>query len=110
MSRNRSLKSGVSSAPSLPVIRPNAAGIDIGATKIWVCVPSDRAEPNVRCFDTFTADLNNIAKWLTECKVETAAMESTGVYWIPLYMLLERAQVRGILGQQQVLQERRGKK
>jgi transposase len=68
----------------LPVINPNAAGIDIGATQIFVAVPPDRDAESVRCFGTFTADLEKLADWLAACKIQTAAMESTGVYWIPL--------------------------
>ena len=70
----------------------NAAGIDVGATSHFVAVPADRAEQPVREFEAFTADLYRLADWLTECGVETVVMESTGVYWIPLFGVLE---VRG---------------
>ena len=73
----------------LPVLRPNAAGIDIGATEIYVAVPIDRAEQCVRSFATFTQDLYALADWLAECGITTVAMESTGVYWIPLFQILE---------------------
>jgi transposase len=73
----------------LPVLRPNAAGIDIGATEIYVAVPADRDPQHVRCFPTFTQDLYGLADWLTQCGIETVAMESTGVYWIPLFQILE---------------------
>lgn len=73
----------------LPIMRPNAAGIDIGATEIWVAVPADRDPNNVRPFPTFTQDLYAVAQWLKQCGVETVAMESTGVYWIPLFQILE---------------------
>jgi transposase len=73
----------------LPVMRPDAAGIDIGATEIFVAVPADRAAENVRSFPTFTQDLYRLADWLKECGIETVAMESTGVYWIPLFQILE---------------------
>jgi len=72
-----------------PVMRPDAAGIDIGATEIFVAVPVDRAAENVRCFPTFTQDLYALADWLKQCGVKTVAMESTGVYWIPLFQILE---------------------
>lgn len=72
-------------------MRPNAAGIDIGATEIFVAVSADRAPENVRSFPTFTQDLHRLADWLKECGVETVAMESTGVYWIPLFQILEDA-------------------
>ena len=69
----------------------NAAGIDLGATVHYVAVPPGRdPEGDVRYFETFTADLQAIADWLERCGVETVAMESTGVYWIPLYDLLEQ--------------------
>lgn len=68
---------------------PNAAGIDIGASSHFVAVPDDRDERPVREFQTFTDDLNELALWLTACDVDTVAMESTGVYWIPLFELLE---------------------
>ena len=67
----------------------NAAGIDVGATSHYVAVPADRAEQPVREFEAFTADLYRLADWLTECGVETVVMESTGVYWIPLFGVLE---------------------
>ena len=67
----------------------NAAGIDVGATSHYVAVPADRAEQPVQEFEAFTADLYRLADWLTECGVETVVMESTGVYWIPLFGVLE---------------------
>ncbi len=74
---------------ALPVLNPNAAGIDIGATSLFVAVPADRAAQPVRAFGTFTEDLIAIADWLTACGAQTVAMESTGVYWIPLFQILE---------------------
>jgi len=73
----------------MPVMRPDAAGIDIGATEIFVAVPADRATENVRSFPTFTQDLYALADWLKACGIQTVAMESTGVYWIPLFQILE---------------------
>ena len=73
----------------LPVMRPNAAGIDIGSTEIYVAVPVDRDAENVRSFPTFTQDLYALADWLKKCGIQTVAMESTGVYWIPLFQILE---------------------
>ena len=67
----------------------NAGGIDVGATSHFVAVPTDRAEHPVREFAAFTADLYRLAEWLAECGVETVVMESTGVYWIPLFGVLE---------------------
>ena len=73
----------------LELIQPNAAGIDIGAEEIYVCVPPGRDKARVRVFPTFTVDLHRTADWLVACGVETVAMESTGVYWIPLFDILE---------------------
>lgn len=67
----------------------NAAGVDIGATEIYVAVPGDRDPQAVRCFPTFTENLHAAAAWLKACHIETVAMESTGVYWIPLFQILE---------------------
>ena len=67
----------------------NAAGIDVGASSHFVAVSADRAEPPVQEFAAFTADLYRLADWLRECGVETVVMESTGVYWIPLFGVLE---------------------
>jgi transposase len=71
------------------VIYPNAAGIDVGSASHWVAVPADRDEQPVREFRSFTAELNALADWLDGCRIETVVMESTGVYWIPLFELLE---------------------
>jgi transposase len=76
-------------AKSLRVCHPDAAGIDIGANEHWVAVPADRDEQVVQSFGTFTSDLNRLADWLQHCGIRTVAMESTGVYWIPIYELLE---------------------
>ena len=67
----------------------DAAGIDVGAKEMYVCVPEDRDSKNVRIFKTFTADLYDLADWLESCSIKTVAMESTGVYWIPTYQILE---------------------
>jgi len=73
----------------LELTHPNAAGIDIGSASHYVAVPPDRDEEPVREFASFTADLNRLADWLSACGVDTVAMESTGVYWIPLFELLD---------------------
>lgn len=75
---------------SLPMVEPNAAGIDIGHREHWCAVPSDRCERPVRSFGTFTEDLEKMADWLQECGIKTVAMESTGVYWIPAFQILEK--------------------
>src|SRR5205809_3342544 len=89
--RNRRRKFKVESLPQqLQHINVNAAGIDIGAEQHMVAVPAGRDEVSVHAFGTFTADLVALADWLAQCGVTTVAMESTGVYWIPLFELLER--------------------
>ncbi len=84
----------------LHTLHPHAAGIDVGAAELWVCVPPGAVSiprpptvlpAHVRRFGVFTADLQAIAAWLHQCGVTTVAMASTGVYWIPLYDLLEQA-------------------
>ncbi|MEI2581670.1 IS110 family transposase [Scytonema sp. PRP1] len=70
-------------------INHNAAGIDLGGGEHWVCVPPDRTEKNVRRFGCFTPDLIAMTDWLIECQVTTVAMEATGVYWIPVFQILE---------------------
>jgi transposase len=79
--------------PGLAVMHPNAAGIDIGNSAHYVAVRPDRDRDSVRRFDCFTADLHRLADWLEHCGVTTVAMQSTGVYWIPLYDILD---ARGI--------------
>ncbi len=74
---------------ALAQINHHAAGLDIGDAEIYAAVPESAAEPAVRVFRTFTTDLQALADWLATCKVDTVAMESTGVYWIPIYELLE---------------------
>ncbi len=69
---------------------PDAAGIDIGASSHWLAVPGDRDEQPVREFGVMTDDLNDLACWLLGCGIDTVAMESTGVYWIPAYEILEQ--------------------
>jgi len=73
----------------LEQLRLNAAGIDVGANEMYVCVPVGRDKEIVKSFQTFTADLHRLADWLEFCGVDTVAMESTGIYWIPLYEILE---------------------
>lgn len=73
----------------MEVINPEAAGIDIGAEEMLVSVREDRSDQPVRSFGVFTEDLYALADWLVECGVTTVAMEATGVYWIPLYEILD---------------------
>ncbi|RQS55800.1 IS110 family transposase [Burkholderia sp. Bp8963] len=72
-----------------PEVFPNAAGIDVGASSHWLAVPAKCADEPVREFGTMTDDLNAMADWLLACGVDTVALESTGVFWIPVYEVLE---------------------
>lgn len=76
---------------SLPLLHRHAAGLDIGSEEIWAAVPPDRDAHAVRVFGTFTPDLKDLAAWLLSCHIETVALESTGVYWIPVYEVLTAA-------------------
>jgi len=75
--------------PGLEVVHPHAAGIDVGNSAHYVAVRPERDVEPVRRFECFTADLHRLADWLRSCGVKTVAMQSTGVYWIPLYEILE---------------------
>ena len=87
MARRRKHSSRRSAEPG--VVHPEAAGVDVGAEAVYVAVRADRDEEPIRRFATFTQDLHAVAKWLKRCRVRTVAMESTGVYWIPLFQILE---------------------
>ena len=85
-------KKTVKNVPPLEIMEQmnhNASGLDIGAAEIYACVPGNRDEQSVRVFPTFTVDLYALADWLESCGIDTVAMESTGVYWIPTYEILE---------------------
>jgi transposase len=85
------------SAEPLRVVNPDAAGIDVHSDQPWVAVPPDRDPEPVRRFGAFTGDLEAIADWLARCHIATVVMESTGVYWIPLFEWLERRGFRVLL-------------
>lgn len=78
----------------IEIVHPNAAGLDIGAREIYGCVPPDRIGETIQVFGTFTPDLERLANWLVAHEVDTVAMESTGVYWIPVFELLEARGLR----------------
>lgn len=77
------------SQAKVSMINPDAAGIDIGSSFHFVAVPADRSASPVRRFGSFTKDLHDLAKWLKECQIKTVAMESTGIYWLQLFLILE---------------------
>lgn len=73
----------------IKILQPNAGGIDIGSEEHYVCVPEGREPQCVRKFGSYTADLQKMADWLKKCGVNSVVMESTGVYWIPVFQILE---------------------
>lgn len=92
--RNRKAKKELarrlqSENPGLEVVHPHAAGIDVGNSAHFAAVRPDRDSQPVRRFECFTADLHRLADWLQSCGVNTVALQSTGVYWIPLFDILE---------------------
>lgn len=82
-------KTRLQTVSEVPQIRKDACGIDISPEVIYVAVGPQQDAPAVRAFGTFTAELHRIANWLGGCGVRTVAMESTGVYWMPLFQVLE---------------------
>lgn len=86
--RRRIPKPG-SASPAFPLINPNAAGIDLGSRTHFVAVPDGRDAQPVRQFGCYTAQLQDMAEWLKGCGIETIAMEATGVYWVPVFEVLE---------------------
>lgn len=85
------------SDPGLKVVNPNAGGIDVGNESHFVAVPPDRDENPVREFGCWTAALQEMAEWLKSCRMDTVAMQATGVYWIALYDVLEQHGIRVVL-------------
>jgi transposase len=92
------------------VLYPNAAGIDISSKEHYVAVAPNRDQNPVRCFGCFTEDLHAIAQWLKQCKVNTVAMEATGIYWISLFLTLEEAGFEVVLVNAKHVKNVRGKK
>ena len=93
--RKASTKRDVDSV--FPLIRPNAAAMDIGSREHVVAVPEERSTPSVRSFGCTTSELREMTAWLQSCGVDTVAMEATGVYWVPVYEVLEDAGIEAFL-------------
>jgi transposase len=74
---------------ALEIVHPDAAGIDMGRSEQWVAIGPDRHAEPLLCFRSFTADLREMARWLVEKGVRSLAMQSTGVYWMPVFEILE---------------------
>ena len=87
--RRRRIPKPGSDNHGFPMLNPNAAGIDLGSRSHYVSVPEDRDTRPVRHFGCYTAQLQEMASWLRSCGIETIAMEATGVYWIPVFEVLE---------------------
>ena len=87
--RRRPARPARTSPSVLERLQVDVAGIDCGAAEHFVSVPPDRDPSPVQSFRTFTADLERLADWLVACRVTSVAMEATGVYWIPVYDILE---------------------
>lgn len=81
---------GTASATELLIVNPDAAGIDVASRWHFVAVPPDRDSRPIRRFGCYTADLIAMAEWLVGCGIKTVAMESTGVYWVPVYDVLQQ--------------------
>lgn len=92
-----SAKSRVTGIRGIPVVNYHVAGVDIGKSVIYVAIPPNFDEDPTRVFGTFTEDLEAIVSWLKEHNITHVAMESTSVYWIPLYLLCERHGIKPIL-------------
>lgn len=90
-------KSSKTIPAQLSQLNTKCAGIDVGASELFVCIAKDSSNQEVRSFSTFTADIKDMIKWLKENNVESVAMESTGVYWIPPYELLEEEKFEVLL-------------
>src|ERR1700722_3760924 len=93
----KSTKSSRTTPVRLSQLDPKCAGIDVGAAELFVCIAKNTSEQEVRSFSTFTADIKLMIAWLKQNKVESVAMESTGVYWIPPYEFLEEADFEVLL-------------
>jgi transposase len=94
----------------LPIIQPDAAGIDISSKEHFVAVNPERDDEPIRCFGAFTEDLHAITTWLKKCKVNTVAMEATGIYWLNLFLVLEEAGFEVLLVNARHVKNVRGKK
>jgi transposase len=94
----------------LQVAHPNAAAIDIGCAEHWVCVPAGRGKKTVQAFGCCTAELNRLADWLVECRVDTVVMEATGNYWVVLYDVLEARKLRAVVVNPRYAKNMSGKK
>jgi transposase len=103
-------KTKSTSPAALPILQPLVAGIDVGSTQHWVCGPPRDGKPNVQVFATTTEDLNALADWLAKQRVKSVAMESTYIYWIPIFELLESRGIEVVLVNARTLHNVPGRK
>ena len=103
-------KTKSTSPAALPILQPLVAGIDVGSTQHWVCGPPRDGKPNVQVFATTTEDLNALADWLAKQGVKSVAMESTYIYWIPIFELLESRGIDVVLVNARTLHNVPGRK
>jgi len=108
--RNPKKQTKADPTQGLQVANPNAAAIDIGSSEHWVAVPPGRAEPCYRRFGCCTADLEALADWLVECRVDTVVLEATGNYWVVLYDILEQRKLRAVVVNPRYAKNMSGKK
>src|SRR5260370_535339 len=97
MTKGKKKQKSIQVREDMPPINRNAGGIDVGASEMWVSVPPDRDAEPVKQYAACTRDLYAMADWLKHCGIETVAMESTGVYWIPVFQVLEDRGIRVLL-------------
>ncbi|HET7372101.1 MAG TPA: IS110 family transposase [Gemmatimonadaceae bacterium] len=108
--RSKRNKTQPTSPAALPILQPLVAGIDVGSTQHWVCGPPRDGKPNVRVFATTTDDLNALADWLGKQGVKSVAMESTYIYWIPIFELLDSRGIDVVLVNARTLHNVPGRK
>jgi transposase len=108
--RSKTKKKTRSVPATLPVLQPMVAGVDVGSTQHWVCGPPQGESANVRVFGTTTVELTRLADWLSEQRVTSVAMESTYIYWIPVYELLESRGIEVVLVNARTLHNVPGRK
>lgn len=95
---------------SVKITHPDTAGIDVGKDQMQVSVPDDRCKESNRCFNTFTRDLDAIVNWLKQCDIKRVVMESTGVYWINIFLMLQEAGIETLLVNAKAVKNMSGRK
>lgn len=95
---------------ALNVTHPDTAGIDVGKDLMQVSVPQDRCQQSNRCFKTYTKDLKQIIDWLSQCGIRRVVMESTGVYWVNIFLMLQEAGIEAILVNAKEVKNMNGRK